>query len=105
MIKNGRKNFAEKESDHLSSHEESKNSYVVKSKYEKISQNLKFMWTRVAEVAQRPKGPSPKSVNFDGNFKTYYKLFCRDIKIHGNLQCFLGKKCTITWYKVHIIPS
>ena len=42
MIKNGRKNFAERESDHLSSHEESKNSYVVKSKDEKILQNLKF---------------------------------------------------------------
>ena len=43
MIKNGRKNFAERESDHLSSHEESKNSYVVKSKDENTKDFCKIL--------------------------------------------------------------
>ena len=77
---------------------------------------------RVAEVAQSREGPSPKSLDSDENFKPLYTLFCGDIKICRNLrtfwrslgkksaflgqkQCFLGKKCTITWYILHISLS
>ena len=81
---------------------------------------------RVAEVAQKREGPSPKSLNSDENFKPWHMLFCCDcdIKIYrdlhaiwktlgkkmfvffwgggGHKQCFLGRKCTITWYILHI---
>ena len=39
-----------------------------------------FAGYRVAEVARRQEGPSPKSLDSDANFKPNM-LFCRDIKI------------------------
>ena len=56
------------------------------------------------------------------NFKPEHKLFCRELRfvaiyaLFGDLwakksgflgqkQCFLGKKCTITWYILHISLS
>ena len=70
---------------------------------------------RVAKVVRRLEGPSTKSLDLDENFKSQHTLFCRDIKICGDLRTIwktlgktsvllgqklyiLGKKCTITLY-------
>ena len=71
--------------------------------------------SRVAEVARGHGWPPPKSLDSDENFKPEHTLFCRELRfvaiyaLFGDLlakksaflgqkQCFLGKKCTITWY-------
>ena len=79
--------------------------------------------TRVAEVA-REHGRHPlKSLDSDENFKPEHTLFCRELRFVaiyalfflrslgiksaflGKKQCFLGKRCTITWYILHILLS
>ena len=67
-------------------------------------------------------GPPPKSFDSDKNFKPEHTLFCRKLRfvaiyalfleiighkkcLFGYKQCFLGKKCTITWYILHILLS
>ena len=77
---------------------------------------------RVAEVAREHGWHPPKSLDSVKNFKPEHTLFCRELRfvaiyaLFGDLcakksaflgqkQCFLGKKCTITWYKLHIFLS
>ena len=43
---------------------------------------------RVAEVARRHEGLSPKSFDSDENFKPLNTLFCREIKICRDLRNF-----------------
>ena len=43
---------------------------------------------RVAEVVRRHKGPLPKSLNLDKNFKPKHTLFCRNINICRDLRTF-----------------
>ena len=66
-------------------------------------------------------GPPPKGLDSDENFKPEHTLFFanKDLSqfthfleifrqkkcLLGQKQCFLGKKCTITWYIVHILLS
>ena len=67
-------------------------------------------------------GPPPKSLDSHENFKPEHTLFCRKLifvaiyALFGDLwakrsaflgqkQCFLGKKCTITWYILHFLLS
>ena len=67
-------------------------------------------------------GPPQKSLDSDKKSKTEHTLFCRELRfvaiyaLFGDLwakkvpflgqkQCFLGKKCTITWYILHISLS
>ena len=70
--------------------------------------------TRVSEVVRGHRGPLPKSLDSDENFKPQHTLFCRDLRtfwksldkkvpFFGQKQCFFGKKWTITWYILHII--
>ena len=77
--------------------------------------------TRVAEVVRGNGGPPPKSLDSDENFKPEHTLFCRELRfvaiyahfgdfgqksvILGQKQLFLHKKCTITWYILHILLS
>ena len=77
--------------------------------------------TRVAEVVRGHGGPSPKSLDSDENLKPEHTFFCRKSRFvviyalfgdlwakkvpFGQKQCFLGKKCTITWYILHILLS
>ena len=74
----------------------------------------------MAEGVQRQEGPSPKRWNrrniLSPNIR-YFVAIIRFIAIYalfgiyfgkksaflGQKQCFLGKKCTITWYILHII--
>ena len=81
----------------------------------------KYKSHRVAEVVRGHGGPPLKSLDSDGNFKPKHKLFCRELRfvkiyaLFGNLwakkcllgqkQCFMSKKCTITWYILHVLPS
>ena len=76
---------------------------------------------RVAEVAREHRWPPPKSLDSDENFKPEHALFCRELRLVaiyalfedlwaknaflGQKQCFLGKKCTMTWYTMHILMS
>ena len=63
-----------------------------------------------------------RSLDSDENFKPEHTLFCRKLRfvaiyaLFGDLwaktrpflgqkHCFLGKKCTITWYILHISLS
>ena len=62
-----------------------------------------------------------ENLDLDENFKPEHMLFCRKLRIVaiyallaffffvsaflGQKQCFLGKKCTITWYILHISLS
>ena len=83
-----------------------------------VKDNL--MTTRVAEVVRGHRGPPPKSLDSKGNFKPEHTLICRELRfvaiyaLFGDLwakksaflaqkQRFLGKKCTITWYILHIL--
>ena len=75
----------------------------------------------MAEVVQGHGGAPPKSLDSDKNFKPEHTLFCRKLRfvtiyalfgdlwakkcLLGQKQCFLGKKCTITWYILHISVS
>ena len=77
--------------------------------------------TRVAEAARGDGGPPPKNLDSDENFKPKHILFCcklRFVAIYALLgdiwakKClfesktvFLGQKCTITWYILHILLS
>ena len=78
--------------------------------------------SRVAEVTREHGWHPPKSLDSDENFKPEHTLFCRELRfvaIHalfgdllakkraflGQKQCFLGNKCTITWYILHISLS
>ena len=80
------------------------------------------VYVRVAEVAREHGWHPPKSLDSDENFKPKHTLFCRELRFvaiyalfFGDLwakkvpfwvkQCFLGKKCTITWYILHILLS
>ena len=75
--------------------------------------------TRVAVVAREHGWHPTKSLDLDENFKPEHTLFCRELRfvpsyaLFGDLwakkglflgqkQCFIGKKCTITWYLLHI---
>ena len=73
---------------------------------------------RMAEVARGHEGPPPKSLDSDENFKPEHTLICRKLRFVAiyalfgekcpfldQKQCFLGKKCTITWYILHILLS
>ena len=79
----------------------------------------KYKSHRVAEVVRGHGGPPLKSLDSDENFKPEHKLFCCELRFVaiyvlfwrsfgkksaflGQKQCFLGKKCTITWYILHI---
>ena len=57
-------------------------------------------------------GPPPKSLDSDANFKPEHSLFCRELRFFaiyahfgdfGQKQCFLDKKCTITFYILDIL--
>ena len=78
-----------------------------------------ILHSRVAEVVRGHGGPLPKSLDSDENFKPDHTLFCRKLRfveiyaLFGDLwaktvpylgqkQCFLGKKCIISWYILHI---
>ena len=72
--------------------------------------------TRVAEVAREHGWHPLRSLDSDENFKPEHTLFCRNLRTFwrslgkksaflGQKQCFLGKKCTITWYILHISLS
>ena len=78
-----------------------------------------FATPRVAEVAREHGWHPPKSLDSDKNFKPEHWLFCRKLRfvaiytLFGDLwaktvpylgqkQCFLGKKCIISWYILHI---
>ena len=67
---------------------------------------LTSSWCWVAEVVRKHKGPSPKSLDLDKNFKYYHMIFCRDIRIHHNLRIILktwgkkvifGDKNSVSW--------
>ena len=77
---------------------------------------------RVAEVVQGHGVPPPKSLDSGENFKPEHTLFCRELRFVaiyalfgdifgkkvpflGQKQCFIGKKCTIAWYTLHILLS
>ena len=75
----------------------------------------KLTWQQGGEVAQGHEGPPPKSLDSDKNFQPKHTRIeiCRDIRtfwrclgkksaFFGQKQCFLGKKCTITRYILHI---
>ena len=81
-----------------------------------------FEETRVAEVARAHGRHSPKSLDSDENCKPEHTLFCRELRfvaiyaLFGDLlakksaflgqkQCFLSKKCPMTWYILHISLS
>ena len=83
---------------------------------------MRSAWSRVAEVVQGHGGPPPKSLDSDKNFKAEHTLFCREsrfVAIYAlfgdfwakkvpywvNNSVFLGKKCTITLYILHILLS
>ena len=68
------------------------------------------------------RGPPPKSLDSDENFKPKHTLFCgglrfvaiyslfgglwaKKVPFLGQKHYFLGKKCTITWYILHILLS
>ena len=75
----------------------------------------------VAEVERGHREPPPKSLDPDENFKPEHKLFCRKLifvaiyalfgdlwakkSFLGKKQCFLGKKCTIKWNRLHTLLS
>ena len=76
----------------------------------------------VAEVVRGHGGPPLKSLDSDENLKPEHMLFCRELgfvaiyALFGDLwankraflgqkQSFLGKKCTIIWYILHISLS
>ena len=50
---------------------------------------------RVAQVARRREGPSPKSLDSDKNFKPKHTLFCRDFKISHDLRTFFWRSMGI----------
>ena len=67
---------------------------------------------RVAKVARTCQGPLPKNLDSDGNLSPNIRYFVAKLRfvamytIFGRLwaiKCFLSKKCTITWYILHII--
>ena len=74
---------------------------------------------RVAEVAREHRWYPPKSLDPDENFKpailsrikicrdlhTFWRSLGKKSAFLGQKQCFLGKKCTITWYILHISLS
>ena len=77
---------------------------------------------RVAEVAREHGWHPPKSLDSDENFKPEHTLFCRKLRfvaiyaLFGDLwvkkvpflgqkQCFLGNKCIITWYILHVMTA
>ena len=75
-----------------------------------------YCTNRVAEVAREHGWHLPKSLDSDENFKPEHTLFCRDFRTFwrslgkksaflGQKQCFVGKKCTITWFILHISLS
>ena len=74
----------------------------------------------MAEVARGHRGPQPKSLDSNENFKIELTLFCRELRFFaiyalfleivgqksaflGHKQCFLGEKCTIIWGILHIL--
>ena len=66
---------------------------------------------RVAEVVRRHEGPAPKSSDSDElspNIRYFVRILrfvainTHFLEIFGQKQCFLGKKCTITWYVLHM---
>ena len=76
----------------------------------------------MAEVAREHGWHLPKSLDSDEDFKPEHTLFCRELRFVaiytlfgdfwakksaflGQKECFLGKKCTITWYILHILPG
>ena len=76
----------------------------------------------MAEVAREQGWHPPKSLDSDEIFKPEHTLFCPELRfvaiyaLFGDLlakksaflgqkQRFLGKKCTITWYILHISLS
>ena len=78
--------------------------------------------SRVAEVAREHGWHPPKSLDSDEKFKPEHTLFCRELRFFaiyalffGDLLAYkvtfwvktvlLGKKCTITWYILHILLS
>ena len=79
---------------------------------------------RVAEVGREHGWHPPKSLDSDENFKPEHTLFCCELRfvaiyalfgdlwvlgkksvLLGQKQYFFGKKCTITWYILHILMS
>ena len=52
----------------------------------------------------RYKGPSPKSLDSDENFKPQHTLFCRDIKICRNLRIFFYNLWTKKCFSFESIP-
>ena len=91
-----------------------------------FSANISRYWpsttlypNRVVEVAREHGWHPPKSLGSDKTFKPEHTLFCgklrfvtiyalfgdlwaKKVPCFGQKQCFLGKKCTITWYILHI---
>ena len=57
-----------------------------------LQEHTKLAWARREKVAGTPKGPSPKSLDSDENFKPYHTILCHDIKICCDLRTFWSKK-------------
>ena len=95
---------------------------------DQISSNFLFTTkdrTRVAEVVRGHGGPPSKGLELDENFKPEHMLFCRELRFvaicahFGDLwpkKCHFGSKtvflrqgkarrCTMTWYILHILLS
>ena len=67
---------------------------------------LTSSWCRAAEVVRKHKGPSPKILDLDENLSPNIRYFVailrfvygqKSVFFLGQKQCFLSKKCTITW--------
>ena len=57
---------------------------------------------------RKHEGPSTKSLDLDENFKYQHTLFCRDIKICGDLRTILktlGKKSFLLGQKLYILDK
>ena len=65
------------------------------------SKDKKYFQTRVAEVARGHRGPPPKSLDSDANFKPKHMLFCRELRfvaIHAHFEDLWAKKVPF-WVK------
>ena len=67
------------------------------------------VWNRVAEVARGHRGPPPKSLDSDENFKSQHTLFCRKLRfvaiyaLFGDLwakKCLFWVKNSVSWARV-----
>ena len=62
---------------------------------------------RVAEVVRGQAGTYAilPRIKICRDLRTFWRSLGKKSAIFGQKQCFLGKKCTITWYILHILLS